>query len=75
MLLSPCDDTTLQRIGERLRLSIEKAELPEGRKITVSIGSCLAQPGDKLEKLLKSADDALYTAKASGRNRMISVNN
>ena len=71
MLLSPCDETTLQQIGERLRLSIEQTGLPEGRKITVSVGSCLAQPGDQLERLLKSADDALYEAKASGRNRMI----
>ncbi len=71
VLLSPCDETTLQQIGERLRLSIEQTGLPEGRKITVSVGSCLAQPGDQLERLLKSADDALYEAKASGRNRMI----
>jgi diguanylate cyclase len=39
-------------------------------KITVSIGVANFSPGETPEKLIQRADDALYIAKAEGRNRM-----
>jgi len=36
----------------------------------VSIGLAQHQPGDEIEQTLKRADNALYKAKAGGRNRV-----
>lgn len=40
------------------------------RCVTVSIGACERQSGESLDALLKRADEALYAAKATGRNRV-----
>ena len=68
MLLSPCDKQTLQRIGERIRALVEiEASEPE-MPLTVSIGGHLFLPGESLDQVLQQADEALYKAKAAGRN-------
>jgi two-component system cell cycle response regulator len=49
---------------------------PTGERvpITISIGVAIITPGDDtLKALLKRADDALYTAKNAGRNRVVSA--
>lgn len=61
--------------AERLRLAVEASslKLEEGElKFTVSIGVAQAVPGDHipLRTLFKQADDALYQAKETGRNRV-----
>jgi len=38
--------------------------------VTASFGVALAKAGDDVESLLTRADDALYQAKRSGRNRV-----
>jgi len=54
-------------IAERIRHSVEQ----EGfRDITVSIGATEFQAEFDVEAFVKSADDALYTAKQLGRNRV-----
>ena len=47
--------------------------IPNGTKIdvTISIGVSNFDVRDSLAALLKRADDALYRAKESGRNRVI----
>lgn len=42
-----------------------------GLIVTVSIGVALYKPGDRVETLLKRADDALYRAKGRGRNQVV----
>ncbi len=57
----------LRRRVEDLRVPVEHGEL----RLTVSIGACIAQPGDTLHSLLAEADRRLYLAKAGGRNRVV----
>src|SRR5271154_278639 len=65
-------------VGERLRLAIANEPFTiqashERLPITVSVGITSAiAGGDDRDRLLKRADDALYCAKADGRNRVVS---
>jgi diguanylate cyclase (GGDEF)-like protein len=54
-------------IAERIRSSIENTEF---QNITVSIGLSEYRDPLDLEGFVKSADDALYTAKHAGGNRV-----
>lgn len=68
-------------LAERLRTEV--AETPCGGSarsipVTVSIGAAQAHDGIEpgptgLERLLKQADEALYAAKAGGRNRVVAA--
>ncbi|NWG47248.1 MAG: PleD family two-component system response regulator [Alphaproteobacteria bacterium] len=66
-------------IAERLRKDVEmrpfEVSTPSGRlDVTVSIGVTACEgTGDTAEKLLKRADEALYTAKRDGRNRVVAA--
>ena len=61
-------------IAERLRSSVEKMQIAlssgEVISVTVSVGFTERQQGDTVETIIKRADDALYHAKESGRNRV-----
>lgn len=63
-------------VAERIRLAVEHhaVALPQGGlpiKFTVSIGvSRLMLETDNIDLILHSADDALYSAKNSGRNKV-----
>jgi len=62
-----------RQAAERLRRTIEalRVELPGGRwGVTISLGVAEAIPGDDVDSLLARADEALYRAKAAGRNRV-----
>lgn len=77
VLLSHTDLEMAIQIAERLRHRIEHlsvAGLPKG-KVTTSIGVACWCDGKSSEYsvLLKAADDALYRAKKSGRNKVCSA--
>ena len=65
-----------EQLAEKLRFIIEttcgQAVIPgESARITASFGlSTFEQGGTTLTQLIKQADEALYQAKASGRNRV-----
>ncbi|MCY1278205.1 diguanylate cyclase (GGDEF) domain protein [compost metagenome] len=70
-LLAEADPSVAQALAERIRR--EFAELPfvAGGQLSVSIGIADAgQAGYELARLLSLADQALYAAKAAGRNRV-----
>lgn len=66
----------LRLIGERLRRAVEDTSVPDGSQIirvTISLGAS-AYPNQNVERedaLVELADNALYSAKESGRNRLI----
>jgi len=61
--------------AERLREAICLINIPwDDESITVSISTglaCAVEPGETLQSLLSRADEALYRAKAEGRNRVV----
>ncbi len=64
-------------VGERIRQAVEALahnDIQPGLRVTISIGAAQSQPGDKgVGSLAKRADDCLYAAKTSGRNRVVSA--
>lgn len=64
--------------GERLREAVAHtaARCPDGRRlppITVSVGVTSLRADDTPAGLLKAADQAMYEAKAAGRNRVVTA--
>ena len=62
-------------VAEKLRRSVaEPMALPGGPvKATVSIGVTLANPDESVDSMVARADIALYNAKQTGRNQVISI--
>lgn len=56
--------------AERLRICVEEVDFSIGRPVTVSVGVAEWEPSDSLKSLLVRADQAMYEAKNSGRNRV-----
>jgi diguanylate cyclase (GGDEF)-like protein len=69
VVLPNTDADGARKIAEGIRGSVEKAG-----KATVSIGfaSKVPSPEDNMQDFIKIADDKLYEAKESGRNRVVS---
>lgn len=66
-----------ERVAERVRQDIEKQPFPlsgTSVAVTVSIGVASVNYGaDSVSELMRRADSALYRAKNSGRNRVVSA--
>jgi len=60
----------LERIRERIE-ALEIAEMESFPRITISGGVAQYRPGESGSETINRADQALYAAKAAGRNRII----
>jgi len=74
ILLPQTDALEAKHVAERLRIAFSQGEIPlsEGLlpSFTASFGVSPADDIASIDKLLNQADDALYEAKESGRNRV-----
>jgi len=80
ILLPNTDAAGCARIGERIRWSLRQAGMrhehnPPSHLVTASLGGATCWPGiDRsadLQSLIEAADQALYAAKAAGRDRLV----
>ncbi|HSK24460.1 MAG TPA: diguanylate cyclase [Egicoccus sp.] len=65
-ILWAADDAEAAHIAQRLAASVRARE-----PITVSVGIATARPGDGGDDLVRRADEAMYAAKADGRDRTV----
>lgn len=71
IILPDTGPSEAEALAERLRSTVEKARLMgQGNSLTISLGiSCYPKHGSIRNELIEKADQALYHAKESGRNR------
>jgi diguanylate cyclase (GGDEF)-like protein len=67
----PLDDAAAlaERFRERVA-ALDVSRHTPGRNVTISVGVTRVAAGDTMSTLLRRADEALYAAKAAGRNRV-----
>ena len=68
------DDEDRMTVAQHLRLSvgmIEHPELPAGECVTASLGLARLSPAESFSMTMRKADQCMYEAKESGRNRVV----
>ncbi|WEK55440.1 MAG: GGDEF domain-containing protein [Candidatus Cohnella colombiensis] len=58
-------NTAIEHAAEAIRRRTEKETI-----VTISVGICQASPGIAPEQLMSNADQAMYSSKANGKNRV-----
>jgi diguanylate cyclase (GGDEF)-like protein len=61
-------------VAEKIRRSVEDHRVKNEAQtynVTISMGVAIFKQGDTAETIIKKADEALYQAKESGRNRVV----
>jgi diguanylate cyclase (GGDEF)-like protein len=75
-LAAGCDTADAIGLAERFRQAVEREPFAIGAEritVTTSVGVVTGEVIDGLPELVRAADDALYRAKASGRNRVVAA--
>jgi diguanylate cyclase (GGDEF)-like protein len=71
MVLEYCSVEDARKKAEEIREALEKLDI-DFLRVTASFGvATLKQEHKDFDALLKDADDALYKAKESGRNKVV----
>ncbi len=75
ILLGYTDAKGAIKVGKRIQEGLKQAEILNagtGKPVTVSIGiACISPAVREPDQIVANADDALYRAKAAGRNRIV----
>jgi diguanylate cyclase (GGDEF)-like protein len=71
LLLPGADLEVAKNVAEKIRASVSEATAFDGHSITISIGASESSHSDTSASWLKRCDEALYSAKAEGRNRVV----
>lgn len=70
ILIPHSDKKYAKRLSEKLRKSVESTVMPINKTITISIGIEDSLRSNNVEEVISRADQAMYKAKKSGRNRI-----
>ena len=74
VLLPFTDSQAAGLVGENLRTAAADCRIVTElgiAEVTLSAGVAAARPGDTVDSLVSRADRAMYTAKSTGRNRLV----
>lgn len=71
VLLPDTEITAASFIAELIRQCFENTSFPKARTQTVSVGVSQANEEDTLDSLCMRVDDALYKAKKTGKNKVV----
>ncbi|MFH6784489.1 MULTISPECIES: GGDEF domain-containing protein [Methylobacterium] len=77
IILPDCDRVDARDVAEKVRTSVMGRELVKRStgeslgRITISVGLAVYRRGDTAVSLLERADHCMFTAKRSGRNRVV----
>lgn len=76
VLLADINQADLHKLADKIRLGVnDHLSLPDGKKLTTSIGIAVLQQNESWESWLHRADLALYQAKSQGRNQVVAATN
>lgn len=70
-LVPDVDEKGLFEFAESIRRTIDEICFLTVQHITISIGATMARYDDTVESFVKRADDAVYEAKETGRNKVV----
>jgi len=77
-VVAACDAVQIVQLADILRMAVEMMQLPHPKSqiskyVTISLGVATMVANEKVEcgELLHRADQALYSAKQAGRNRVM----
>jgi len=74
VLLADIKQADLHKLADKIRLGVnDNLSLPDGKKLTTSIGIAVLQQNESWESWLHRADLALYQAKSQGRNQVVAA--
>ncbi len=71
VLLPQTNKVSAVEIAERIRCAMEETIQLDEKSVTASFGVTEVEERMSIEELIRSADEALYQAKAAGRNQVV----